>query len=110
MSFRKTVRSNYFPDISFHNFGEFKFKPSQAGPSSTFVTRSFEDMSEISSSALPLMSLDSVVKSGSPIGGHVSFRSSDPALIESNVHGSVSNYIESHLSNVSPSNSPSDEA
>lgn len=110
MSFRKTVRSRYFPPLSFHGFGEFKFKPSMSGPSSQFVTRSFESMKDISDSSLPMMSLDTVVKSGQPIAGSVSFRPSDPALIESSVHSRLASFIESHPSDSeSPVNSPADE-
>lgn len=98
MAFRKTVRSIYYPSISVHGFGEPKFSPSvvSRSGSSTFVSRSFDDCSVLSDSALPLTSLDVIVKNGVPISGSVSFRPSDPARVESSVRSAVSDYISSH--------------
>lgn len=93
MAFRKSVVSSYRPPLFASGFGEIKFTPSSSGDSSRYLTRSFEDCEELSDRALPLVSLDSVVSSGRPIDGHVSFASSDPAVIESSVHSAISDFI-----------------
>nr|CDL65702.1 unnamed protein product [uncultured bacterium] len=107
MAFRKSVRSSYFPPVSLHGFGETKYSPSSSGESSKFYSRSFIDCGELSDTALPLVSLDTIVSTGQPINGHVSFSSSDPAVIESNVHNGLATFISDSQSN--SSNSSSDE-
>lgn len=99
MAFRKSVRSSYFPPLSLHGFGEVKYSPSSSGESSQFYSRSFVDCEELSASALPLVSLDSVVSSGRPIDGHVSFAPSDPAVLDSSVHSGLATFISESQSN-----------
>lgn len=98
MAFRKTLRSSYYPPTFSGGFGEVKFSPSASSDSSQFVSRKFESIEKLSESTLPLVSLDTVVKSGQVINGSVSFAPSDPAIIESTVHSGVAEYIESNQS------------
>lgn len=103
MAFRKTVRSGYFPPLSFHDFGEYESKTIVSSDSASFVSVSFTDLDELSSRALPLTSLDTLVKSGQRIDGHVSFAGSDPAVIESSVHSAISDYISNTPAPSNPS-------
>lgn len=111
MGFRKTFRSTYFPPLSAFGFGEVKFSPASAGPSSRYVSRSFQTSEEISKSCLPLTSLSDVIATGQVIDGRVSFAPSDPARIDSLVHTTVGNYISTYFpaSDSSSSNSSTDE-
>lgn len=98
MAFRKSVVSSYQPPLFASGFGETKFSPSSAGDSSRYVTRKFEDCEVLAKSALPLVSLDSVVDSGQPINGRVSFAPSDPAVSESLVHTVLSDFVSNQPS------------
>lgn len=104
MAFRKTVRSHYLPNLSHLGFGEVKFDPSSSGSASRFLSRSFVPADELAMSALPLISLDAVLSSGSVIDGRVSFAPSDPAIAESRVNSALSDYISNN-----PVESVSDE-
>lgn len=55
----------------------------------------FSDLEELSASALPVVTLDTVLNSGKTIDGRVSFRRSDPATLERDVHSAVSTFIQS---------------
>lgn len=96
MAFRKTVRSNYAPPAFAHGFGEVKFEPGVSSGSSRYLSRIFVSPEELADSALPLFSLDDVVKSGQVIDGSVSFGPSDPARIGARVNSALTSYIESH--------------
>lgn len=96
MAFRKTVRNHYLPNLSHLGFGEVKFDPSFSGSSSRFLSRSFVPAEDLAASALPLVSLDDVLSSGSVIDGRVSFAPSDPAIAESRVNSALSSYISNN--------------
>lgn len=96
MAFRKTVRSHYLPNLFHLGFGEVKFDPSSSGSASRFLSRSFVPAEELAASALPLVSLDDVLSSGSVIDGRVSFAPSDPAIAESRVNSVLSDYISNN--------------
>lgn len=108
MAFRKSVVSSYRPPLFASGFGEIKFSPSSAGDSSRYVTRQFEDCEQLSDSTLPLVSLESVVQSGQPINGRVSFASSDPALSEARVHAALSDYVSDPSHQPNPETPPTE--
>lgn len=96
MAFRKTVRSHYLPNLCCLGFGEVKFDPVSSGSASRVLSRSFVPADDLALSALPLVSLDDVLSSGSVIDGRVSFAPSDPAIAESRVNSALSDYISNN--------------
>ena len=96
MAFRKSVRSHYASPPFAHGFGEVKFEPGASSGSARYLSRSFIPPEELADSALPLFSLDDVIKSGQVIDGTVSFGPSDPALIGARVNSALTSYIETH--------------
>lgn len=95
MAFRKSIVSFYRPLITVHRFGDFKDTVCSSSPSSKFVKRLFNDSKDLSKEALPLITLDSLLRSGETIDGSVSFAPTDLALISSRVESSLSDFISS---------------
>lgn len=95
MAFRKTVVSRYVPNFVVHMFGDFREVTSSVNSVSKVVSREFFDSSRLSLEALPMLSLDSLLRSGEIINGSVSFAPSDPAVISNSVSSVVSDYINS---------------
>lgn len=96
--FRKSVKSTYRPNFNFSGFGEIRQVDSSSDDGVVFRSDKFFTASDISSEALPLFSLDSVVKSGQLIKGSVSFAPNDPTDIESRVASSISIAAQSKAS------------
>lgn len=107
MGFRKTYRSSYFAPVVSDGFGESKFVTSSNEDGVDVQSRVFETSDVISSYSLPLVDLSSIIASGRPIKGTVSFAPSDPALIESRINNSLAHYIDSHVSDNSAAASAS---
>lgn len=103
MAFRKSVKCTCRFVGHCFGFNEPKFvNDSQFGSGTRQVLRSI-DVDELSKSSLPLVSLDTVRRTGRFISGNVSFAPSDPANIEPAISDALSsytaNYLESHSTN-----------
>ena len=93
MSFRKSVRSCYVPNsLNSGGFGE-SFYETSFVDDSKFLSSKFSDVAELNRASLPMMSLDTIVKSGNVIQGNQSFAPSDPASIELTVHSELSQFL-----------------
>lgn len=96
MAFRKSVRCYYRPFISVHRFGEDSFDDVSVSDSVIISQPSFKDCSVLSQSALPLIPLSSIVKSGKTIDGHISFMPNDISLVESRTSSALADFINSN--------------
>lgn len=95
MAFRKKVRSDYFPPLGFHLFGDYQEKLVSVSDGVQDISFDFLDSRDLSLTSLPLMSLDSIISSGQIIRGNVSFAPTDPAIVSKSVANSVLNYSSS---------------
>lgn len=98
MAFRKKVRSDYFPSLGFHRFGDYQQNLVSVSDGVQDISFVFLDSHDLSLTSLPLMTLDSIISSGQVIKGNVSFAPTDPAIVSKSVVNSVLNYSNSIVS------------
>lgn len=106
MAFRKTIKSFSRPSFQAHGFCERKFADLSATDSSVIQTLKDVPVEDLADTALPLVSLRSLLKTGQTIKGDVSFAPSDVADLET----SAAVAILSHAQRIESSKSDSSES